>query len=257
MQVNLSGKVALVTGSTKGIGRDVALALAKNGADVALNGRRPGPVEEVLAQVQALGRRAIFERADIFEYAEVERMVAKVIERMGRVDLLVVSGGSLDKVPGNYFLETPPESYLDYAKGQWLSRLYCFRAVAQHMVERSSGKVIFFGTDAGRWPTPGVCLPGGSGAALVMSTKVLAQEFARHQIRINTISTTVTENTPGLEDVLVARAASKVFEKAMKRQPFKVRSDDLANAALYLASEESNAITGQTLSVNGGLCFPG
>jgi 3-oxoacyl-[acyl-carrier protein] reductase len=257
MKTNLEGKKALVTGSTKGIGAEIARVLAANGADVALNGRSPSGVGKLLEEIESLGRRAIFEQADVWNWDEVSAMAGRVIERLGRIDLLVVSGGSLEKVPGNYFLETDPKAFVDYAMGQWLSRMYAFRAVAEHMVANKFGKVVFLGTDAGRWPTPGVSLPGGAGAALVMSTKVLAQEFARHGIRINTLSMTVTQDTPGLENVLVARAAAKVFEKAVARQPFPVRAADIAQGCLYLCGPESDGITGQTLSVNGGLCFPG
>ncbi len=257
MKVNLEGKVALVTGSTQGIGRDIALRLAESGADVAINGRREGAARETMAKIQAFGRRTCFEPADVWSYDEVKRMADNVVATFGKIDILVVSGGSLEKVPGNYFLETDPATYLDYAKGQWLSRLYCFRAVADHMVSRQQGKVVFLGTDAGRIPTPGVCLPGGAGAALVMSTKVLAQEFARHKIRINTVSMTVTQDTPGLENVLSARAAAKVFEKAVAKQPFPVFARDIAEVALFFASDDSDGMTGQTLSVNGGLSYPG
>ena len=140
---------------------------------------------------------------------------------------------------------------------QYFSRLYCVRAILDHMIERKSGKMVLIGTDAGRWPTPGEALPGGAGAALVLSTKVLASEFARWNIRINTISTTVTRDTPSLDNVLSHGGAAKIFQKAMEKQPFPLMAIDIAETALFLASEASDRITGQTISVNGGLCFPG
>lgn len=257
MQADLSGKVALITGSTKGIGREIALLFAENGADVALNARSEGPAAEIIRKIEILGRRAIFEPADIFEYAQVKGMADRVLQRMGQIDILVVSGGSSEEIAPGFFRDLDPESYVNFAKSQWISRLYCVRAVLDHMIERRIGKIVLLGTDAGRWPTPGESLPGGSGAALVMSTKVLAREFTRWQIRINTLSTTVTLDTPGLDMVLSASSASKVFKKALKRQPFPLKSADVAQATLFLASSASDAITGQTLSVNGGLCFPG
>jgi 3-oxoacyl-[acyl-carrier protein] reductase len=125
------------------------------------------------------------------------------------------------------------------------------------MVERKSGKIVFLGTDGGRWPTTGESIAGGVGAALIMSTKVLAKEFARWQIRVNTISISVTRDTPGLDWVLKDSPAAKVFQKALKQQPFPVTSDDVAEAVLFFTSSESDQITGQILSVNGGLSFPG
>ena len=257
MDVNLKGKKALITGSTSGIGQDIAMTLAKNGCDVCFNGRSAGKIEGLISEIRGMGQNAFFHSGDIWDYGQVQELVNNAYQDLGSIDILVVSGGSLEKVPGNYFLETDPEKFEDYAKGQWLSRMYVLRAAGPKLIEQDKAKVIFLGTDAGRWPTPGVSLPGGAGAALVMSTKVLAQEFSRHGVRINTLSTTVTQNTPGLENVLKARAAAKVFKKAVEKQPFPVYSRDVAQLALYLASEESDGITGQTFSINGGLSFPG
>ncbi|OGW18067.1 MAG: hypothetical protein A3G93_09960 [Nitrospinae bacterium RIFCSPLOWO2_12_FULL_45_22] len=257
MQVNLEGRVVLVTGATKGVGRNIALRLAENGASVAINARQPGPAGEVIQQIEALGQKAIFEPADITDYQEVKRMVANVIQRLGKIDILVVSGGATEELKPNFFYGINPNDYTVYVKGQWLSRLYCARAVLDHMIERKCGKIIFLGTDGGRWPTPGESIAGGVGAALVMSTKVLAKEFARWQIRVNTICITVTRDTPGLEWVLKDSPAAKIFQRALERQPFPVTSDDVAEAVLFFASNESDQITGQILSVNGGLSFPG
>jgi 3-oxoacyl-[acyl-carrier protein] reductase len=257
MHVNLKDKVALVTGATQGVGRHIVLKLAENGADMAINARRPEPAAELIKQIEALGRKAIFEKADITDYEEVKRMVANVLKKLGKIDILVVSGGSTAGIRPNFFHGIDPTEYMVYIKGQWLSRLYCARAVLDHMAERKSGKIIFLGTDGGRWPTTGESIAGGVGAALVMSTKVLAKEFARWHIRVNTISITVTQDTPGLESVLKDSPVAKIFKKALKQQPFPVTSDDVAEATLFFASSESDQITGQILSVNGGLSFPG
>ena len=249
--------MALVTGSTEGIGRAIAVKLAENGADIALNGRRPEKGEGVIREIGKLGRKAILERADINIWLEVKQMVAKVLSRLGKIDILVTSGGRPHHAPA-FFHEFDPESYTDWVKSQWLNRLYCVRAVLDHMIERKWGKILMLTTDAGRWPTPGESLVGGSAAGLVLATKVLASELARWGIRINTISLTVTRDTPALEEILSSdSSAAKVFRKALERQPFPVYAKDVAEAALFLVSDDSNAITGQILSVNGGLCFPG
>lgn len=257
MRVDLAGKVALITGATKGVGRNIALKLAENGASIAINARRPGPATEVIQQIEAMGQKAVFEQADITDYQEVERMIANVLQRLEKIDILVVSGGATEELKPNFFHGINPDDYMAYVKGQWLSRLYCARAVLDHMIERKSGKIIFLGTDGGRWPTPGESIAGGVGAALVMSTKVLAKEFTRWQIRVNAICITVTQDTPGLDWVLRDSPAAKIFQKALKQQPFPVTSDDVAEALLFFASSESDQITGQILSVNGGLSFPG
>jgi len=256
MGSDLQGKVALVAGSSGGIGRAIALKLSENGADIIINGRSPEPGMVVVNKIRDMGREAIFEKADIFVFSEVEDMVSRVLEKMSKIDILVVSGGQVLANP-NFFREIHPDNYIDFINSLYFSRLYCIRAVLDHMIEKKSGKIILIGTDAGRWPTPCESVAGGAGAALVLTTKVLASEFARWGIRINNISTTMTKDTPAVDVAASFGPAAKIFKRAMERQPFPITTNDVAEAALFLASDVSDQITGQTLSVNGGLCFPG
>jgi 3-oxoacyl-[acyl-carrier protein] reductase len=259
MQADLSGKVALVTGSTKGIGRAVALTLARNGADVVLNGRNLEHAQPVLDEIRGMGRQSWFEEADIWDYQEVRRMVDRTVQRSGRVDILVASGAG-GGAPPEFFNKIDPELYVDTVRSHLLSRLYCVRAVLDHMTERQKGKIIMITTDAGRTPTPRESLIGGAAAGLVLMTKVIAQETARWQIRINTICTTVTKDTPGYDYAMADPTSHiyRIFKKAEEKMPFGMnRPDDIAQLALFLASEDSNQITGQVFSVSGGLSFPG
>ncbi len=259
MQADLTGKAALVTGSTKGIGKTIALTLARNGADIVLNGRNQDHALNVLEDIRGMGRQASFEQADIWNYEEVRRMVDGAIRKMGKIDILVASGAG-GGAPPEFFNKIDPELYLDVVRSHWLSRLYCVRAVMDHMIERQSGKIIIITTDAGRTPTPRESLIGGAAAALVLMTKVIAQETARWQIRINTICTTVTKDTPGYDYAMADPTSHiyRIFKKAEERMPFGMnRPDDIAQLALFLASEDSNQITGQIFSVSGGLSFPG
>jgi len=259
MQADLSGKVALVTGSSKGIGRAVAIKFAENGADIVVNARNRDPALEVVEQIKGLRRKACFERADIWNYQEVRQMVHNAIQEFGKIDILVASGGG-GGPPPQPFYEIDPESYMDCIRSHWLSRLYCIRAVLDHMMERQAGKIINITTDAGRTPTRGESLIGGAAAALVLMTKVLAQECAHWRIRINTICTTVTKDTPGYEYAMANPTTRifKIFKKAEEVMPFGInKPDDIAQLALFLASEDSNQITGQIFSISGGLSFPG
>jgi 2-hydroxycyclohexanecarboxyl-CoA dehydrogenase len=259
MQADLTGKVALVTGSSKGIGKAIALTFARNGADIVLNGRNQDQALPVLEEIRAMGRQACFEQADIWNYREVRQIVDSAIQKFGRIDILVASGAG-GGAPPEFFNRIDPELYLDVVKSHWLSRLYCVRAVMDHMIERQSGKIIIITTDAGRTPTPRESLIGGAAAALVLMTKVIAQETARWQIRINTICTTVTKDTPGYDYAMADPTSHifKIFKKAEERMPFGMnRPNDIAQLALFLASEDSNQITGQIFSISGGLSFPG
>lgn len=259
MQANLNGKVAFVAGSTAGVGKAIAIKLARNGADIVLNGRVSASAAGVIKQIEELGRKVIFEKADITEYLEVKQAVGDALEKLHRIDILIASGGisGISAAPG-FFQNTDPDCYEIFAKAGWWARLYCVRAVLDHMIERRRGKIIIITTDAGRWPTPAECLPGGAGAALIMATKVLAQELARWQIRVNAICLPPIEDTPSYKYVTqLSGSLAHMFKKALAKQPFPVTVEDVAEAALFFSSDESNAITGQILSVNGGLCFPG
>jgi len=256
MKADLEGKVAFITGSTQGIGKAIALKLAENGADVAINGRNPEPAAAVREQVTKLGRRCLFEQGDIFVYEDMKRAVDDILARWGGIDILVASGGA-GYPPAGLFHEIPPELYLDYFRTRLVSRLYPVRAVLDHMREKNRGKIIIITTDAGRVPTPGESLIGAAAAGLVLMTKVLAREFSRWRVHINTICVTVTVDTPGYERALKG-GMGKIFERAAQRMPFwPLTSNDVAELALFLASEDSDRITGQIFSINGGLSFPG
>ena len=222
----------------------------------------PSPYSEaatsIIEQIEKLGRAAIFERADVTDYQEIKQAVDDALARLGRIDILVASGAATGSMKPDFFRNTPPDSYMIYAESQWFSRLYCVRAVLDHMIEKQDGKIIVITTDAGRWPTPAECLAGGAGAAMVMSTKVLAHELARWRIKVNAIALPPIPDTPSCKVVTqLSSSLAHVFDRAIAKQPFRVTVEDVAKAALFLASDESSVITGQIISVNGGLSFPG
>lgn len=259
MEADLSGRVALVTGSSKGIGRAIAVRFAENGASVAINARTPGPALEVVERIRAMGRESHFEPADLFSYDDVKRMVDRTVQRFGQVDILVASGAAAGPPPQPFY-DIDPRLYGDCISSHLFTRLYAVRAVLDHMMARQSGKIIIVTTDAGRTPTRGESLIGGAAAALVLMTKALAMEFARSKIHINTICTTVTKDTPGYEKATSQQGTriADIFKKAEERMPFGInKPDDIAQLALFLASEDSNQITGQSFSISGGLTFPG
>ena len=256
MNTDLSNKSAFVAGSSQGIGKAIALKLAENGADVVINGRTPAPGLETVRQIQNMGRRSLFEKADITSYKEVKKAVEDVLSKWGNIDILVATGAGGDPPP-RLFNKTDPELYIDYLKTRMLCRLYCVRAVIDHMIEKQAGKIIIISTDAGRVPTTGESLIGAAAAGINLATKVLAKELSKWHIHINTICTTVTANTKGYEKVLSGEMAG-IFEKAARAMPFwPLKPEDIAELALFLASPDSDRITGQIFSINCGLSFPG
>src|SRR5882757_7972681 len=167
MKPDLAEKVALVFGSTKGIGKAIALKLAENGSDIVLNGRNAVD-GSIVRQIEDLGRRVFFARADITNYQEVKGAVEAALGHFGKIDILVASGGVIgsDYLP-RFFHETDPSSFGTCAESQWLTRLRCLRAVMDHMIEKGRGKIIIITSDAGRWPTPAEAVSGGSAAAAI------------------------------------------------------------------------------------------
>ncbi len=178
MEADLSGKVALVTGSSKGIGRAIAVRFAENGASVVINARTPGPALEVVERVRAMGREAHFEPADLYNYQDVKRMVDSTVQRFGHIDIVVANGAAAGPPP-QPFHEIDPKLYGDCISSHLFTRLYTVRAALDHMIPSQSGKIIIVTTDAGRTPTRGESLIGGAAAALVLMTKALAMEVAR------------------------------------------------------------------------------
>ncbi len=255
----LGGKTALVCGSTGGIGKTIALAFARAGADVAVNGRRTEAGAGVVGQIEALGRRGMFVRADLTDYGQVKGMADEVLSRWGRIDVLVANGAA-EQPPPLFFHETDPSLYPEYMKTYLYTRLYPVRAVLDSMKERNGGSIVIATSEAGRAPTPGESLIGAAAAGLVMSTKVLAREFSRWRIRVNAIGITVTADTPAYErTVALPGSIGKIFRKAVEGIPlWPIGADDVAELALFLASDRlSGRITGQTVSISGGLTFPG
>ena len=259
MEADLSGRVALVTGSSKGIGRAIAVRFAGNGASVVINARTPGPALEVVEHVRAMGREAHFEPADLYNYDDVKRMVDSAVQRFGHIDILVANGAAAGPPP-QPFHEIDPKLYGDCISSHLFTRLYAVRAALDHMMARQSGKIIIVTTDAGRTPTRGESLIGGAAAAVVLMTKALAMELARCKIRINTICTTVTKDTPGYDTATSQQDThlANLFKKAEERMPFGMnKPEHIGQLALFLASADSDQITGQIFSISGGLSFPG
>jgi NAD(P)-dependent dehydrogenase (short-subunit alcohol dehydrogenase family) len=244
----LDGRVALVTGSGRNIGRAVALRLASEGADVIVNARADAAEAEAVAEeIRALGRSALLILADVADRAQVDAMVAHGLERFGRIDLLLNAAAIRPHKP---FLELTVEDW-ERVRGVILDgAVHMTQAVLRSMVEHGFGRVVFFVGD-GAWA-------GGAERAHVSAAKMglvglcrsLATEFAAHDIRLNVISPgrIDTSRDPSWYPAPMDRVDGIPLGRL--GQP-----DDIADACLFLVSEDSRYLTGQTLHVNGGSAY--
>lgn len=264
MDQPLKGKVILATGSTHGIGKAAILRLAEYGADIIVNGRTEETGQQAVHEVEQRGSRATFIPADVEQYADVAALVERGIREMGHIDAAVVSGAGAvpPATPFRPFTEHRPEDFVRIAVQHWITKAYVAHALIPHFIERGGGKIVNVVSDAGRTATPGESMLGAGAAAAIQMSKVLARELGRYNIRINTVAVTITDTSQsdpprgrpsGLESPMMSKISAKIAERRL----FPVTGFDVGNAIVYLLGPWSDAVTGQTLSVNGGLSVPG
>ncbi|MBI4525748.1 MAG: glucose 1-dehydrogenase [Deltaproteobacteria bacterium] len=250
--MKLAGKAALVTGGGRGIGRAIALALGREGARTAVADLLKDNAESVRDEIKALRVDGLSCQVDLTKRAEVERMVEEVLSRFGQIDILVNCAGWDRLEP---FLESSEETWEKILAINFKSVLYTAKAVLPHMVSRGSGKVINISSDAGRAGSSWEAVYSGSKGAVIAFSKSLAREMARYKINVNVVCPGLTD-TPLLEAVRTqSPQTEKLIDAITKATPFRrvAKPEEIAEAVLFFASPSSDFITGQTLSVSGGL----
>lgn len=258
----MTGSVAVVLGGTKGIGRASARMLARRGANVVIHGRDEAAGTSLIDECRDWPGERIFVGSDLSTYEGVELPIARAHEKFGRVDVIVASGGPIEPRP-KLFVDMSPQEGIACLESRLMPRLHALHAGVKFMRERKYGKIILVGTDAARIPTPSESMIGAAGAVVMYLTRALATELASLGIRINTVSTTLTTDTPRHESFLRAKESGsqeiivKAFTKAEQRVKFRLNTaQDLAEYISYLSGPESDQVSGSTLSINGGLSFP-
>ena len=253
--MELDQRKGLVTGSGRGIGRGVAIQFAKNGADVGVIDIDIETAESTAEEVRKHGRNAFALKFDVTKIDEVNQMVQKTLEQFGAIDILVNNVGWDNPMP---FLEKPPELCDKIIDVNLKSTINCCRAVVPHMIKQKRGKIVNIASDAGRLGMENLVVYSAAKAGIIAFTKALARELAPHKINVNCIAPGVIE-TPLLLQIMGGggNEAVKGIGTLEKTIPWKRRGapEDIANAVAFLSSEKSDYITGQTISVNGGLCM--
>lgn len=245
---DLTDRTALVTGASRGIGRAIALGLARAGADLALSARDEALLREVQGEVEALGRRAVVLPADVTDPDACARLAADAVAGLGRLDVLVNNaGGSSYMGP---FTELRFSGWEKTMRLNVDSIVHLSQAVGRHMVERGTGSVINVASVAGLKGTPTLAAYGASKAAVISLTKTLALEWGPSGVRVNALCpgwtrTDLNANLWGDE----ALAASMVSTTGLKRWG---DAEEMVGPTLFLASDASSFVTGHALVVDGG-----
>lgn len=255
---DLAGKVALVTGSSGGIGYRIAEKLAANGAHVVINSRTAASGEKALAGLKAVSPNVTLALGDCGDYGAASKIVETAAAIRDGLDILV-SSGAQGSVPPMPFAVMSGDQLAEAFQSRFYARIFPVHAAVPHLRKRG-GAVVMVGTDAGRHPTPGESIVGVVGAGVIIMTKALAREFSRWKIRVNSVSLTLTSDTPSWDRIFASESfQSGLFAKALAKFPSgrAPTAEEVARVAVFLASEESAQVTGQTVSVNGGLSFGG
>jgi 3-oxoacyl-[acyl-carrier protein] reductase len=257
--MRLKDRVALVIGGSHSIGEAIVIEFARQRAATVVNSRPGTKPPPVVAMLQDSGLESVWEPGDMNDRQAMIGVVNRVVARYGRLDILVVSGAPIVG-KADLFEHSLPEDCHELMNALFFSRLECLRAALPIMSDQGYGKVIFITTDAGKTPTPGESVVGAAAAALMFFTRAVGRELARKGIRINCIAPTLTVDTAIYENSRKHppdHVISKAFAKLKARTPFRLnKPQDIANLAVFLASEESDQISGASLSINGGISFP-
>lgn len=242
----LENKVAFVTGAGRGIGRAIASRLAAEGAKVAV---ADIDEENARATAGAIGDRAVAVRIDVTDRASVRAAVAEAQRRLGPIQVLVNNAG-WDKVEP--FVKSEESTWDKVIAINLKGPILCAREVLDGMIQRGAGKIISISSDAGRVGSSGEAVYSAAKAGVIGFSKTLARELARHHINVNVVCPGPT-NTPLFNEI--AGGNPKLMDALKRAVPFGRlgEPDDLAGAVAFLASADADFVTGQTLSVSGGL----
>ncbi|HCJ91618.1 MAG: 3-oxoacyl-ACP reductase FabG [Acidaminococcaceae bacterium] len=245
--MQLDGKVALVTGASRGIGRSIALMLAARGADIVINyAGNTEAAEKTKAEVEALGRKAMVIKADVGDTAACEAMMAEAVKEMGKIDILVNNAG----ITRDGLLMRMKEADWDAVLTTNLKSVYnCTKAVIKYMMKARSGRIVSISSVVGAMGNAGQSNYAAAKAGIMGFTKAVAKEAASRGITVNAIA-------PGfIETDMTAVLPEKVVDNLKAAIPMGRLGapEDIAKAVAFLVSEDAAYITGQTLHVNGGM----
>lgn len=245
--LRLEGRVAIVTGASRGLGRAMALALAEAGADVAVAARSREDLEETARQIEKLGRRALVVPTDVRLYTEVDTLVKRAIEALGGLHIMVNNSGIARVTP---LAEMPPAEFSSILQVNLVGAFNGCRAAAAHLIAQKAGKIVNIASVLGQVGLPGYTAYAASKGGVMAFTRALAAEWARHNIQVNALA-------PGwfVTDMNAdAFADPRTRERLLRDVPARRtgRLEEIGPLLVYLASPASDFMTGQTVFLDGG-----
>jgi len=255
--MELEGKVAVITGAARGIGRAIALRLARDGADLVISDIREAQLSQVAQEVEALGRRALPVPADVRSSAQVQELFRRAVDVFGRVDILVNNAGVISIAPTLELTEEEWDWVMDVnAKGTFL----CSQAAARIMVGQGQGKIVNISSIAGKTGDPLLAHYSASKFAVIGLTQVMARELAEHgNIQVNAvcpgfIDTEMLDNLEERQVKYLGRTREEIQQGYLDRSLLgrKGTPDEVASLVAFLASSDAGYITGQAYNICGG-----
>jgi 2-hydroxycyclohexanecarboxyl-CoA dehydrogenase len=208
--------------------------------------------------LRAISGKVSLAVGDTGNYEDAQKIVAEAAAVQGGIDILV-SAGARSEVPPTPFAKMSGAQLVEAFNSRFFARIFPVHAAVPFM-QAHGGSVVMLGTDAARHPTSGESMVGAYGAAVILLTKTLAKEFSRWKIRVNSVALTITSDTPSWDRIFGENTfQTGLFSKAVERFPMgrAPTAEEVANVAVFLASQETLQVNGQTISVNGGLSFGG
>lgn len=248
MTKKFENKVVLVTGSTRGIGKSIALAFAQEGATVVIMGRNEDQAKKVAEEFQQQGLKADFNAIDVTKLENVQEIANKILDKQSRIDILVNNAGI---TKDNLLLRMSDQDWIDVITTNLQSVFNCTKVFSKVMLKAKSGKIINISSIIGIKGNAGQANYAASKAGIIGFTKSIAKEYASRGITVNAVA-------PGyIKTDMTAELNDKTREEILKSIPMDRMGspEDVAGVCLFLASKDADYITGQTIIVDGGMAI--
>ena len=249
--MGLKEKTAIVTGGAQGIGKAIAMRLARDGADIGILDLQKDQADKTAEEIKKTGVRALSFQCDVTDYEKVKEAVTKVRQEYGSIDILINNAG-IDV--GRVFVDTDEALWDRIINVNYRSFLIASHVCIPIMIEQKSGNIVSLGSDAGRIGNPGEVLYCGTKAAIMASSKAMAKELTRYNIRVNCVSPGPVR-TELWDKLHEGEKGAKITEAVTRAIPMRRlgEPEDVADVVAFFVSNDSRYLTGQVLSIDGGL----